>query len=76
MLENPQVLQCFSRHHHHQRFMEKKMHLTACYYKNRLGEFLTRDHHQGCILISPLCYWCCIHHDKEQRERHFRHSVP
>lgn len=28
--------------------------LTTCYYKNKLGEFLTRDRQQGCILLSLL----------------------
>lgn len=69
MLENPQVLQYFSRDHHHQGFIEKKKHLIACYYKNRLGEFLTRDRHQGCILTSLLFVTGIVFIMTKDRER-------
>lgn len=77
MLEHPQVLQYSSRDPHHQGFIGRKMHLTAGYYKSRLGELFN----QGLAsrlhsLTSPL--WRCrrIHYDTEQRETQFRHSVP
>lgn len=69
MLEHPQVLQYSSRDHAHQGFIGRKMHLTAGYYKSRLGELFNQGPASRLhSLTSPLWHCCHIHYDKEHRD--------